>query len=34
MDAVIVGGPAVDLIRVGADVIRAVIKRGTVVYGR
>jgi imidazolonepropionase len=33
MDAVIVGGPAIDLIRVGADVIRAVIKRGTVVYG-
>jgi imidazolonepropionase len=33
MDAVIVGGPAVDLIRVGADVIRSVIKRGTVVYG-
>jgi imidazolonepropionase len=33
MDAVIVGGPAVDLIRVGADVIRAVIKKGQVVYG-
>jgi len=33
MDAVIVGGPAVDLIRVGADVIRAVVKKGTVVYG-
>jgi cytosine/adenosine deaminase-related metal-dependent hydrolase len=29
----IVGGPAIDLIRVGADVIRAVVKRGTVVYG-
>jgi imidazolonepropionase len=33
LDAVIVGGPAIDLIRVGADVIRAVVKRGTVVYG-
>ena len=33
LDAVIVGGPAIDLIRVGADVIRSVIKRGTVVYG-
>lgn len=32
MDAVIVGGPAIDLIRVGADVIRAVVKKGTVVY--
>jgi len=32
LDAVIVGGPAIDLIRVGADVIRAVVKRGTVVY--
>jgi imidazolonepropionase len=31
MDAVIVGGPAIDLIRVGADVIRAVVKRGRVV---
>ena len=31
MDAVIVGGPATDLIRVGADTIRAVIKRGTIV---
>jgi imidazolonepropionase len=33
MDAVIVGGPAIDLIRVGADVIRAVIKRGRIVSG-
>jgi imidazolonepropionase len=33
LDAVIVGGPAIDLIRVGADVIRAVVKRGTVVSG-
>jgi imidazolonepropionase len=32
MDAVIVGGPAIDLIRVGADVIRAVIKKGSLVY--
>jgi len=31
MDAVIVGGPAIDLIRVGAEVIRAVIKRGRIV---
>jgi len=31
LDAVIVGGPAIDLIRVGADTIRAVIKRGEVV---
>ena len=31
MDAVVVDGPAIDLIRVGADVIRAVIKRGEVV---
>jgi len=31
MDAVIVAGPAVDLIRVGADIIRWVIKRGEVV---
>jgi imidazolonepropionase len=33
MDAVIVGGPAIDLIRVGADVVRTVIKKGQVVYG-
>jgi imidazolonepropionase len=31
MDAVIVAGPAIDLIRVGADVIRAVVKKGTVI---
>jgi imidazolonepropionase len=31
MDAVIVNGPAIDLIRVGAATIRAVIKRGQVV---
>lgn len=31
MDAVIVNGPAIDLIRVGAETIRAVIKRGQVV---
>ncbi|MCU1385879.1 MAG: HutI [Acidobacteria bacterium] len=29
MDAVIVNGPAINLIRVGADTIRAVVKRGT-----
>ncbi len=32
MDAVVVKGPAINLIRVGADVIRAVIKKGKVVY--
>jgi imidazolonepropionase len=31
MDAVIVGGPAIDLIRVGAETIQAVIKKGRVV---
>jgi len=31
MDAVIVGGPAIDLIRVGVDTIRAVVKKGRVV---
>jgi imidazolonepropionase len=31
MDAVIVNGPAIDLIRVGADTVRAVIKKGKVV---
>jgi imidazolonepropionase len=34
MDAVIVHGPAIDLIRVGADTIRAVIKKGRVVHAR
>jgi len=33
MDAVVVHGPAINLIRVGADTIRAVIKRGKVVIG-
>jgi imidazolonepropionase len=33
MDAVVVNGPAIDLIRVGADTIRTVIKRGHVVAG-
>jgi imidazolonepropionase len=33
MDAVIVDGPAIDLIRVGAPTIRAVVKRGRVVVG-
>ncbi|HZR22019.1 MAG TPA: imidazolonepropionase [Vicinamibacterales bacterium] len=31
MDAVVVNGPAIDLIRVGANVIGAVVKRGRVV---
>jgi len=34
MDAVVVDGPAIDLIRVGADVIASVIKRGRVVHAR
>jgi imidazolonepropionase len=34
MDAVVVAGPAIDLIRVGADVISAVIKKGRVVHAR
>ena len=33
MDAVIVAGPAIDLIRVGVNTIRAVVKRGRVVAG-
>jgi len=32
MDAVIVDGPAIDLIRVGAETIRAVVKKGKVVH--
>lgn len=32
MDAVVVNGPAIDLIRVGAATIRAVIKKGRVVH--
>jgi len=31
MDAVVVDGPAIDLIRVGAETIRAVVKKGRVV---
>ena len=31
MDAVVVDGPAIDLIRVGAQTIRAVVKKGRVV---
>ena len=31
MDAVIVNGPAINLVRVGADTIRAVVKRGKIV---
>ena len=34
MDAVIVDGEAINLIRVGADVIRAVVKKGRVVHAR
>jgi len=33
MDAVVVNGPAINLIRVGADTIRAVVKKGRVVHG-
>ena len=33
MDAVLVAGDAIDLIRVGAASIRAVVKRGTIVWG-
>jgi len=33
MDAVVVDGPAIDLIRVGAPTIRAVVKRGRIVAG-
>ena len=33
MDAVIVSGPAIDLIRVGAETIGAVVKKGQVVVG-
>ena len=32
MDAVVLGGPAIDLVRVGADVIRTVIKNGRIVH--
>ena len=32
MDAVVVDGPAIDLIRVGAEPIRAVVKKGRVVH--
>jgi len=31
MDAVVVAGPAIELIRAGADVVRSVIKKGAVV---
>lgn len=34
MDAVIVAGPAIDLIRVGVETIRAVVKKGRVVADR
>ena len=33
MDAVVVNGPAINLIRANADTIRAVIKRGRLVVG-
>ena len=33
MDAVVVHGPAINLIRVGAETIRAVVKRGRIVAG-
>lgn len=32
MDAVLVDGPAIDLVRVGADTVRAVIKKGRIVH--
>jgi len=32
MDAVVVDGPAIDLIRVGAETIRTVVKKGRVVH--
>ncbi len=32
LDAVVVSGPAIDLVRVGAPVIRAVVKKGRVVH--
>jgi len=31
LDAVVVGGPAIDLIRIGADVIRGIVKKGAVI---
>ena len=34
LDAVVVDGPAIDLIRAGAETIRAVVKRGRVVSPR
>lgn len=34
MDAVVVNGPAIDLIRIGADTIRAVVKKGRIVHAR
>jgi imidazolonepropionase len=34
MDAVLVAGPPIDLVRVGVDTIRTVVKRGQLVYAR
>ncbi|HEY7291080.1 MAG TPA: imidazolonepropionase [Vicinamibacterales bacterium] len=34
MDAVVVSGPAINLIRIGADTISAVVKKGQVVHAR
>jgi hypothetical protein len=34
MDAVLVDGDAINLIRIGAPAIRLVIKRGRIVYDR
>ena len=31
LDAVVVAGPAIDLIRIGADVIRGIVKKGAVI---
>jgi imidazolonepropionase len=34
LDAVVIDGPAIDLLRVGADTVRTVIKRGSIVHAR
>jgi imidazolonepropionase len=34
MDAAVVDGPAIDLLRVGADIIRTVVKKGAIVASR
>jgi len=32
MDAVVVDGPAIDLVRIGAETVRVVIKKGRIVH--